>query len=61
MLVRDLIEILKKAPQDKQIEIVDFEGFELSISSIYEQGEAVVISDGMPPQQEHTLLYEEGE
>jgi hypothetical protein len=26
MLVRDLIEILKKAPQDKQVEIVDFEG-----------------------------------
>ena len=50
MLVRDLIEILKKAPQDKQIEIVDF--VELSISSIYVQGEAVVISDGM---------YEEGE
>ena len=55
MLVRDLTEILKKAPQDKQVEIVDFEGFELTISSIYVQGEAVVISDGMPPQQEHTL------
>ena len=61
MLVRDLMGILKKAPQDKQVEIVDFEGFELTISSIYVQGEAVVISDGMPPQQEHTLLYKEGE
>ena len=61
MLLRDLTEILKKAPQDKQVEIVDFEGFELTISSIYVQGKAVVISDGMLPQREHTLLYEEGE
>jgi len=61
MLVRDLTEILKKGPQDKQVEIVDFEGFELTISSIYVQGDAVVISDGMPPQHEHTLLYKEGE